>query len=62
MYTFSSIASPLHLSSPHRFYAPNEGQLLLDGTEIRDLDPALLTREIALVGQVRRLAGMESVI
>lgn len=50
----SPIDSPLHLHSLRRFYAPNEGQLLLDGTDIRDLDPALLTREIALVGQVRR--------
>lgn len=36
----------------YRFYAPNAGQLLLDGTDIKDLDPDLLTREIALVGQV----------
>lgn len=35
-----------------RFYAPTEGQLLLDGTDIKALDPELLTKEIALVGQV----------
>ena len=34
------------------FYAPTEGQLLLDGADIKQLDPALLTMEIALVGQV----------
>jgi energy-coupling factor transporter ATP-binding protein EcfA2 len=37
----------------HRFYAPSAGQLLLDGQDIRKLDPEILTKEIALVGQVR---------
>lgn len=42
----------IYTHKQNSFYAPTEGQLLLDGADIKQLDPALLTKEIALVGQV----------
>jgi ATP-binding cassette subfamily B protein len=34
-----------------RFYDPQSGQVLLDGIDIRDLDPLVLRQQIALVSQ-----------
>jgi ATP-binding cassette, subfamily B, bacterial len=34
-----------------RFYAPQSGEILFDGVDIADLDPADLRRNIALVAQ-----------
>jgi ATP-binding cassette subfamily B protein len=34
-----------------RFYDPQDGSLTLDGVELRDLDPAVLRRQIGLVSQ-----------
>ncbi|AWK84878.1 ABC transporter ATP-binding protein [Azospirillum thermophilum] len=35
----------------HRHYDPEAGRILLDGVDLRDLDPALLRRRIGVLGQ-----------
>ncbi|AWB06552.1 ABC transporter ATP-binding protein (plasmid) [Azospirillum humicireducens] len=35
----------------HRHYDPERGRIALDGVDLRDLDPALLRRRVAVLGQ-----------
>ncbi len=35
----------------HRHYDPERGRITLDGVDLRDLDPALLRRRVAVLGQ-----------
>ncbi|PWC37692.1 ABC transporter ATP-binding protein [Azospirillum sp. TSO35-2] len=35
----------------HRHYDPEQGRITLDGVDLRDLDPALLRRRVAVLGQ-----------
>ncbi|MFP5515080.1 MAG: ABC transporter ATP-binding protein [Alphaproteobacteria bacterium] len=35
----------------HRHYDPEQGRIMLDGIDLRDLDPALLRRRVAVLGQ-----------
>jgi ABC-type multidrug transport system fused ATPase/permease subunit len=37
-----------------RFYEPNNGDILLDGVSIKELNPSWLRKQIGFVGQVQR--------
>jgi ABC-type bacteriocin/lantibiotic exporter with double-glycine peptidase domain len=42
-----------------RFYDPDSGQLLIDGVDLRELDPKWYHRHVAIVSQVHNIPFQE---